>query len=239
MRIALLISGGGTTAAAIIRACKTGGLNKVEPVLVIASAPGIGGIKKVLALGISLKDVAVINPKNFLTAEDFGEKILDECQKRNVEFISQNGWLCLTPKNVVDKYNGMMINQHPGPLDPGRADFGGKGMFGLRVHCARLGFVRRTNRDFWNEATAQRVAINFDAGAVLNRKQVPILPKDTPETLAARLLPIEHEVIIETLQNFANNSIKEITRDAPLIKPEEYEILAECKKQAIRLYPKG
>lgn len=239
MRVALLISGGGTTAAAIIRACKTGRLSKVEPVLVIASAPTIGGIKKVLDLGMPAKDVLVIDPKNFPVADDFGAKILEECKKRNVEFLSQNGWLCLTPKNVIDEYSGMMLNQHPGPLDPGRPDFGGKGMFGLRVHCARLEFVKRTNRDFWSEATAQRVAAAFDAGAVLNRKQVPILPDDTPETLAARLLPVEHEVIIETLQNFADGQVKELVREKPLVKPEEYQILEVCKKQAIKIYPKG
>src|SRR5437588_342377 len=84
--------------------------------------------------------------------------------------------------------SGRIINQHPGPLDPGRPDFGGKGMFGRRVHAARLLFVNQTGHDFWTEATSQRVAENFNEGPVLNRKQLNILPDDTVETLAARLL---------------------------------------------------
>ena len=112
-------------------------------------------------------------------------------------------------------------------------------MFGKRVVSARLLFVQRTGRDLWTEATAQRVAINFDEGAVLNRKQVEILSDDTVETLAARLLPFEHEVQIQTLEMFENGTVKEITRQEPLIKPEEYTILEECKREAIKLYPRG
>lgn len=57
-----------------------------------------------------------------------------------------------------------MINQHGGPLDPGRPDFGGRGMYGRRIHCARLYFVRATQRGFFTEATAQRVALQYDRG---------------------------------------------------------------------------
>lgn len=240
MKIAMLISGSGTTASAIIQAVKTDRLKNIEPVLVIASGADVGGISKVQEAGINPGAIAVIDPKTFTSPKDFGQKIIDECEKRDVEFIGQYGWLCLTPKNVIEKYQGMMVNQHPGPLDIGSGhDFGGKGMYGLRVPAARIEFVKRTNHDFWTEAVAQRVAVNFDEGAVLNTQTEAILPEDTAETLSARLLPIQHEVQIKTLQDFADGKVKEIVRNQPLVKPEEYAILEQCRQLAIKQYPNG
>lgn len=235
----MLISGGGTTMAAIITAIKNGRLKNVEPVLVIASKPDAGGIEKAINLGISKEDVIVIKRKDFASSEEFGQKITDECKKRKVEFIGQYGWLCLTPGNVVKEFEGMMVNQHPGPLDIGRPDFGGHGMYGRRVHCARLLFVQRTNREWWTEATAHRVTAEYDKGAVLNTVQVPINKKDDVDILQQRVLPFEHEVQIKTLDDFANDTVREIVRDEPLVRPEEYGILEDCKIQAIEKYPHG
>ena len=239
MKIALLISGGGTTMEAIIKAAFDGRIKNVVPALVIASKPDAGGIEKALKLGILEKDILVINPKVFETPKDFGEQIIKACRERNVDFIVQYGWLAMTPENVINEYKNMIVNQHPGPLDNGRPDFGGPRMYGMRVHQARLEFVRRVNRDFWTEATAHRVTIEFDKGNIVKRKQITILQNDTSETLQARLLPIEHEVQIETLQDFANNNVQEFVRETPLILPEEEKVLEECKKIAIDMYPKG
>lgn len=132
-----------------------------------------------------------------------------------------------------------MVNQHPGPLDSGRPDFGGQGMYGLRVHAARLYFVQMVNRDYWTEATAQRVASEYDKGAVLLAERVPILKNDTPETLQQRVLPVEHQVQIRTLKAFSEGNIPLFVREQPLIFPGEEKILEEAKKLAIEKYPKG
>jgi phosphoribosylglycinamide formyltransferase-1 len=240
MKIALLISGGGTTMEAIIKACKSGVLAGVEPVLVIASRGDAGGIKKAQALGIKDDNIIILLPKSFETAEKFGEAIINECKKRNVDFIGQYGWLAKTPENVCEEYKGMIVNQHPGPLDPGRSgDFGGAGMYGIRVHEARLEFVHKVNRDFWTEATTHRVTANFDEGQIVKCKRVEILPDDTAETLQARVLPVEHEVQIAALQDFINGNVSEFHRDTPLVLKGEEDILEECKKSAIAKYPKG
>ena len=138
MKIALLISGGGTTMEAIIKAAQNDTLKNVSPVLVIVSKESAGGLIKAKNLGISEKNILVINPKNFKTEEEFGEKIIKECEERKVDFIGQYGWLVKTPENVCEAFKGRIINQHPGPLDNGRSDFGGAGMYGKRVHKARL-----------------------------------------------------------------------------------------------------
>jgi phosphoribosylglycinamide formyltransferase-1 len=239
IKLALLISGSGTTMEAIIKACRSEKLKNVEPVLVISSAKEAGGIAKARALRMKDKDVLVINPKDFVNKEEFGQKIIDECKTRGVNLIGQYGWMIKTPTNVIKEFEGRIINQHPGPLDTGKPDFGGAGMFGLRVHQTRLEFVKKVNRDFWTEATAHRVTEHFDEGVILKRRQVPILPYDTAETLQMRVLPVEHEVQIETLQDFANDTVSEFRRETPLVLPGEEEILKECKEIAKKLYPNG
>jgi phosphoribosylglycinamide formyltransferase-1 len=239
MKIALLISGGGTTMEAIIKACKSKALQGVIPVLVIASKPEAPGIAKAKALGIPQEDIVVLDPKSFETTDDFGLAIITLCKNRNVDFIGQYGWLAKTPDNVCEAYRDMIVNQHPGPLDNGRPDFGGPSMYGMRVHQTRLEFVRKTNHDFWTEATAHRVTPIFDEGRIVKRKQVPIFQNDTAQSLQARVLPIEHEVQIETLRDFANNTVSEFVRDVPLVSADEENILETCKKNAVALYPKG
>ena len=239
IKLALLISGSGTTMEAIIKACRSKKLSGIEPVLVISSKNDAGGIAKARALRIKEENILIINPDDFKSKKEFGEKITEECRKREVNLIGQYGWMVKTPENVIKEFKDRIINQHPGPLDTKKPDFGGTGMFGLRVHQARLEFVKKVNRDFWTEATAHRVTENFDEGAVLIRRKVPILPYDTAETLQMRVLPVEHEVQIETLQEFADGKVSEFHRKTPLVLPEEKEILKECKEIAKKMYPNG
>lgn len=239
IRVAFLISGGGTTMEAIIKATQNGSLKNIAPILVITSKENTGGISKAKNLGILEKNILIINPKNFKTEEEFGKKIIEECKKRDVDFIGQYGWLVKTPQNVCEAFEGKIVNQHPGPLDNGRPDFGGVGMYGKRVHQARIEFVRRTNHDFWTEATTHFVTKEFDEGKIIKRKQIPIFPNDTAETLQARLLPVEHEVQIETLKDFSEGKVKEFFRETPLVLPNEEKTLEECKELAIKMYPRG
>ncbi len=239
MRVALLISSGGTTAEQIIFAVRSGRLQNIQPALVISSRSDAPGIQKAIKAGITEEDIVILSPNTFKDESVFGEAIIQECEKRAVDFIGQYGWLAKTPANVIQKFLKMMVNQHPGPLDPGRPDFGGTGMYGRRVHAARLHFVRKTNHDFWTEATAQRVAVEFDGGAVLKRKQIPILPDDDALSLQKRLLPFEHEVQIETLADFSSGNVRELGREKPLVAENEYEILEEAKRVAIELFSKG
>ncbi|MCH8244389.1 phosphoribosylglycinamide formyltransferase [Patescibacteria group bacterium] len=239
LRLALFISGGGSTAQAIIRASKSGRL-AVQPTCVIASTNRAKGIQLALQEGMAPEDILVLKPKEYATPEAFGEAILAVCRARDVDLIGQYGWMPKTPTNVITAFLGRMINQHPGPLDPGRSDFGGKGMFGKRVHAARLWFVRKTRRDFWTEATAQLVAEQFDKGALLKTQRLKILEDDDPESLQSRLLLTEHEVQIATLQDFATGQIKVLPpREHPLVFPNEESLLKEAKQVAHTLFPQG
>lgn len=240
LRLALLISSGGTTMREIIRACNDGRLPRIEPRCVIASRHDAGGIAKALAEGVDASCIFVIDPKK--AGADFASLILRMLHINNIDLIGQYGWMPQTPVEVIEQYYGWMINQHPGPLDPGRPDFGGKGMFGRRVHCARLYFLRRATRpmkDMWTEAIAQRVAVDYDKGAVIRRRVVRIDPSDDPISLQQRVLPEEHQVQIEALTDFSENRVTELSRDEPLVHYNEFAILKEAKKVAKILFPQG
>ncbi|MDP2720767.1 MAG: formyltransferase family protein [bacterium] len=242
LRIAMLISGGGTTMEQILMVCRLGGrlFGKVRPVLVIGSKHGIKGLDRAMGYGLELgKDIFVLEPKCYPDPSAFGEAILTLCQQRAVDLIGQYGWLPRTPVNVVETYRDRMINQHPGPLRPGRFGFGGKGMMGTAVHTAVLWFARNVGREFpYTEAVAQRVAITYDEGVLLNVRQVPILQGDDVSSLQERVLPQEHEIQVETLLAFAENRVQEL--DLPdIVLPEEADLLDQARKIATTLYPHG
>lgn len=238
LKLALFISCGGTTACTIINACRSGILN-INPVLVIASKSGITGIERVKNAGLDSDSIKVVNPVYFTDHKIFGEKLLKYCSTFNVDIVGQYGWLPLTPLNLIKQYMGKIINQHPGPLDPGREDFGGKGMYGRRVHAAVLYFRRVTNHDFWTEATTHFVTEEFDKGEVIKRQKINILSDDTVESLQKRVLSVEHEVQIEALRDFAMGKVKTQKRKLPLIQINELKILEEAKRVAKIYYPNG
>lgn len=238
IRLALLISGSGTTACSIISAYFTGKL-KLTPVLVIASNSGISGIKRLIDIGFDKRNIVVADPRIYQKSSVFARKLLTECEKRNVNLVGQYGWLPLTPKEFIDRFTGRIINQHPGPLDPPRMDFGGKGMYGRRVHCTVLYFRRKTNHDYWTEAVTHFVTKEYDKGEVIKSKKIPILSSDSVEDLQSRVLPIEHQVQIAALEDFIKGKVKIYCRDNPLIKKNEYHILKEAQRTALLLYPHG
>ncbi|MBI2029137.1 phosphoribosylamine--glycine ligase [Candidatus Gottesmanbacteria bacterium] len=215
LRLAILISGSGTTMEAIIKACKFGKLKeKIDPVVVISSNSAALGIEKAKKLGIKVE--VVKNRKN----------LLKTLKKYKPDIVSQNGWLPLTPIDVIRAYKNRIYNQHPAPLDPkNHLHFGGKGMYGLAVHAKILDFQKRAGRNFPTEATIHRVSKEFDTGEVIARKQVPVYMSDTPEILAKRVLPIEHKLFIDFLDREYKGLNKVQTRKSTLIKKGEEEFL--------------
>lgn len=258
MNLAILISGGGSTAEAVIKSSQGGELkNLITPSVVISSDPQAGGVEKAKALGVP---VEIIDRNNFSSQTEFGLNILKICQQYNVEIISQNGWLTLTPKNVIEQFNQKIFNQHPGPLDPGRDDFGGKGMFGARVTAARIIYCLLT-QDLhpWTEATTHMVTEEFDKGAIIRKEtlELPIIQEkitfeelqhntslinciiDMTKQVQKELLPIEHKNVIATLKDFATNNVALFTRTERLVGEMHLPTLHNSKELAIQLFPNG
>ena len=172
--------------------------------------------------------------------------------------VSQNGWLPLTPKSVVSAYRGWIINQHPGPLDPGRpVDFGGKGMFGTRVSAARLAYAWAAEEGYWTEATVHQVTEEFDKGGLIATSAMPLPELGTSTTVcelvespamlleATRdvqtwLLPQEHALVVDTLRTIGEiGTVPVYTREKPLIPTKNISIAIGAKQAAVQIFPNG
>lgn len=256
IRTALFISGGGTTAEAVIKACRSGELRGIDPVVVISNRKDAGGLKKARRLGVPTRVIARFKEE---PRGKYGERLLRVLDDLHVDLVSQNGWLPLTPENVVNEFQGRIINQHPGPLDPGRGknmDFGGQGMIGSRVTCARLAYVSITGVEPYTEASTHFVTSEFDEGDLIEvtRLEISTLPnvvtvadlkthQDEFETatsiVQSRLLPLEHQTVIRALQRFADGTASGWRRENPLIKHGTEDILTASRLASKIIFPNG
>ena len=248
-KIAILASGGGTTAESIMDSCSDENVlsGKLEIVGLIASKPGIGAMKKLsynssTMRGLREDQIAVVNPKDYATPRQFGEAILKLFKRWDVDLYGQYGWLPKTPKNVTDAYLG--LNQHGGGLDPTPngpyPDFGGQGMIGAATIAAQLFFARRVERPFYAEATCHIVEEEFDTGLRVCSASLLVNPKWSVKQLQAKLLPIEHRAQICALLEFHyRGSVVGRERESRLILPQETALLNWAKGTAKRFYPHG
>ncbi|MBI2051928.1 hypothetical protein HYT33_04170 [Candidatus Roizmanbacteria bacterium] len=264
IRAAIFISGSGTTAEAVIRACQEGMIERIQPIAVVSSRPDAKGLVKAEKLGVPTH---VVQRKHYETPEDFGDALLKLLKNLDVDFISQNGWLVFTPCNVVSEYPGRIINQHPGPLDPGGGigkndrgyDFGGRGMYGARVICSRLAYSWVMQDDYWTEATVHFVTEDdeYDQGDIIRVGKYLLPAPADPVTIAElwknpdelmettmdvqqKLLPLEHENVVETLKMFAtSDTVSGWRRKERLIPIKNKPVVEQAKDLATKLFPHG
>lgn len=247
IKLALLISGGGTTMEQILVACYSGILKGlIEPTLVIASKDKIGGIQRAIDVGFPRDRILLCGRRRYESDHDFGLSLLSLLVTHHIDLVGQFGWLCKTPENVIERYENRIINQHPGPLDHGYLGFGGEGMYGRRVHCARLFFARTTGnpRDQYSEATTHIVTARYDDGPAIGRTVVPILLGDDVTSLQERILPEEHKLQIAVLKMIAESGGADklrglYERDERLVLPGQESLLSMSKLVAGMLFPKG
>ncbi len=221
----------------IVRAVQSQEIPDTEIACIVASTKDAGGIQKALALNIPKRDIIVVDPREHkrdgkVDQKEFGEAILKPLQECSVTVVTQNGWMPKTPSNVIDAFEGRIFNQHPGPPE----EFGGKGMYGSRVHAAVLLFRRITNGAMWTKVIAQRVHKEFDKGRTVQQERVPIEENDTIESLQLRALAAEHRVQIRMLQQFVRGTLTELEPEF-LVRAEEMAYLIQAKEQAIMMCP--
>ena len=247
IRWASFVSGVGTTMYEMARAVKNEEVPGVSLELVLASKPDIGAIQKARELGLSERQIVVVDPNDF-KGEDgkvdqygFGRQILIELRNRNIDFFTQNGWLPMTPPRVAEEFEE--YNQHPQRVP----EFGGKGMYGVRPHAARL-FYSRMAGEHWpsSEPVAQRVSPEYDGGEIVVYQSIPIPNEILTEDMAfaapalqRMTLAYEHEVQIELLRQINSHTIR--TQTLPrLHRPIERtvkEVAEAARKSAITAFP--
>ncbi len=195
LRLAAFASGGGSNVQAILDAITAGTL-AAEVALVVTDRAGIGVLDRAARHGIPS---AVIRPADFAGSEAFGEALLEALEGHGVNFIALAGYLKHVPAEVVRAFRYRMLNVHPSLLPA----FGGPGFYGRRVHEAALAYGVR-----WSGATIHLVDEAYDTGPIVLQEPVPVHADDTPETLAARVLEVEHRLYPEALRLFADGCVR-------------------------------
>jgi len=180
-RIAVFISGGGTNLQALIDGYKAGILSG-KVVWVVSSSAKAYGLTRAENESI---ETFVFKPKKYPTPEAAAADLLSRLQERRIDYIALAGYLKLLPDNVVGAYHSRIVNIHPALLPK----YGGKGMYGHHVHEAVL-----ASGDKESGATVHLVDEIYDQGRILSQVRVPVLPDDTPDSLAERVLEQEHKL---------------------------------------------
>lgn len=175
-RIAVFASGGGTNLQALVDHFHAAPDPVARVELVVASRPGIGALQRASAAGAE----AWVLPGN---GQDGEAELLQRLHRDRIDRIVLAGYLRLVPPPVIAAFRGRILNIHPALLP----SFGGRGMYGMRVHEAVL-----ASGALLSGATVHRVDEEYDRGEILAQWPVPVLDGDTPQTLAARVLTVEH-----------------------------------------------
>ena len=201
LNLAVLCSGGGTNLQAIIDAIEKEELS-AEIKIVISNN------SKAFALERARKhkiQALHLSHKQFATPEEFDQKLLEVLRSNQIDMIVLAGYMKMLSPAVIRAYKNKILNIHPALLP----HFGGPGMYGMHVHEAVIkAGVKITG------VTVHIVDEVYDHGAIVMQKPVEVKDNDTPETLAERVLKVEHQTYKEAIQLFAESRVEVIDNRA-------------------------
>lgn len=184
-RVAILVSGGGSNMVSLAESMV--GDHPARPVLVVSNDPDAGGLAKASAMGIA---TAAIDHKPFGDDRAGFEALLQtELENADVDLICLAGFMRILTAEFISNWEGRMLNIHPSLLPKYK---------GLNTHARAL-----QAGDKMAGCSVHEVTAVLDDGPILGQAQVPVLPGDTPDTLAARVLPMEHRLYSAVLRRFA------------------------------------
>ena len=197
IRLAVLISGGGTTLQNFIDRIADGRM-RAEVALVISSNPVADGIERARRATLPME---VIRREDHPSVANFSEAIFSRCRSVSADLVTLAGFLKLL--KVPPDFVGRVMNIHPALLP----HFGGKGMYGHRVHESVLKAGVQVSG-----CTVHWVDEQYDHGPIILQRTVPVLDGDTPETLAARVFEQECEAYPEAIHRFAAGELAALVR---------------------------
>lgn len=197
LRIAVLVSGGGTNLQAIIDGIEKGTITNTEIGLVLSNNKNAYALERAAKAGI--KGVCV-SPKDFENREDFNKAYMAAIDEAEVDLVVLAGCLVVLPETLVKKYENRIINIHPALIPA----FCGKGFYGLKVHEEALKRgVKITG------ATCHFVDCGTDTGPIILQKPVQVKQGDTPEKLQLRVMEeAEWEIMPKAIDLIANGKVQ-------------------------------
>ena len=192
--LGFLASHRGSNMQCIIDACNQGQINAV-PAVVISNNGESGALDRASREGIPAYH---ISSKSIADEDELDCAIRDTLIKHNVDLVVLAGFMKKVGSRAIKAFEGRIINIHPALLPK----FGGKGMYGYNVHEKVL-----ASGDKETGVTVHVVTDNYDTGPILAQQKVPIVEGDTVETLAGRVLEIEHQIYVDTIGKIIEGKI--------------------------------
>lgn len=196
LKVAVLVSGGGTNLQAIIDAAESGKITNAEVVKVVSNVSGAYALERARNHGI---ETAVIRKKDFENKEKWENALIAEIESSGANLIVLAGFMAILSREFTKHFENRIINVHPSLIP----SFCGEGMYGLHVHEAALAKgVKVTG------ATVHFVNEEVDGGKIIAQKAVEVLPADTPESLQKRVMQQAEWIILpKAIDDIANNRI--------------------------------
>ena len=193
LKIAVLVSGGGTNLQAIVDAIDNGKITNGRIEVVISNNRNAYALERAKKRGIS---ALCISPKDYESREAFNEAFLQKLNSYEVDLVVLAGFLVVLPEQMITSYRNRIVNIHPSLIP----SFCGKGFYGLKVHEGALARgVKVTG------ATVHFVDEGTDTGPIILQKAVEVLPGDTPEVLQRRVMEQAEWVILPQAINLIAN----------------------------------
>ena len=197
MKIAVLVSGGGTNLQAIIDAVREGKITDTEICLVLSNNKTAYALERAEKAGIPALS---ISPKEYDSRDKFNDAMLEAVRSSGAELVVLAGFLCVIPPKMVEAYPNRIINIHPSLIP----SFCGTGYYGLKVHEAALERGVRVSG-----ATVHFVDAGTDTGPIILQKAVEVLDGDTPKDLQLRIMEqAEWKILPEAIQLIVHGRVK-------------------------------
>lgn len=190
-KIAVFASHNGSDLQAVIDGCKVG---KIDAVIccVLSNNADAFALQRAKDAGI---DAYCVNSTLYPDPDELDQVTLEILQNHETDYILLAGYLKKIGLPILISYENRIFNIHPALLPK----YGGKGMYGMNVHKAVI-----EAKEAFSGVTVHRVNAEYDSGGIVAQATVPVLPGDTPEALAARVLEREHTFLVEILSKIVS-----------------------------------
>lgn len=197
LRLAVMVSGGGTNLQAVIDAIDEGRIKDAQIAAVISNKKDAYALERARKHGIKHY---CISPKDYESREAFGRALVDALDAEQADLVVLAGYLVILPEILIQKYQNRMINIHPSLIP----SFCGSGYYGLKVHeCALARGVKVTG------ATVHFVDEGTDTGPIILQKAVEVRQDDTPEILQRRVMEeAEWKILPKAIDLIAGGKVK-------------------------------
>ncbi|MGN0482564.1 MAG: phosphoribosylglycinamide formyltransferase [Lachnospiraceae bacterium] len=196
LRVAVLVSGGGTNLQAIMDALDSGKITNAELSIVISNNPNAYALERAKKHGV---EAVCVSPKDYESRDVFHKALLECLQQAEVDLIVLAGFLVVIPPEIIRAYKYRIINIHPSLIP----SFCGTGYYGLKVHEGALNRgVKVTG------ATVHFVDEGTDTGPIILQRAVSVRNGDTPEVLQRRVMEeAEWKILPEAINLIANGRV--------------------------------